>query len=84
MADTRNIYHIQHINSLYSNLKSWMRRFNGVATKYLNNYMKWHKWMNTFSSEKEVIRNKNLIVHSNIANKYTMVKEFKNRTPIFM
>ena len=46
--------------------------------------MKWHKWMNTFSSDKEIIRTKNLIVHSNISNKYTMVKEFKNRTPIFM
>lgn len=28
------IYHIQHINSLHSNLKKWMGRFNGVASKY--------------------------------------------------
>ena len=79
-----DIYHIQHINSLHSKLKKWMSRFNGVATKYLNNYMKWHKWINTFSTEKETIRNKNLIVHSNIAHSYTMVKEFKEREPIFI
>ena len=54
-----------------------MSRFNGVATKYLNNYMKWNKWINTF-------RIKNLIVHSNIPHSYTMVKDFKNRQPIFI
>lgn len=32
-----DIYHINHINSLHSNLKKWMARFNGVATKYLEN-----------------------------------------------
>lgn len=79
-----DIYHIQHINSLHSNLKRWMSRFNGVATKYLSNYLKWHKWMDTFSSEKESIKTKNLIVHSNIPNSYTMVKEFKTRQPIFI
>ncbi len=36
----KDIYHIQHINSLHSNLKRWMSRFNDVATKYLNNYIK--------------------------------------------
>ncbi|MDU3724500.1 MAG: IS1595 family transposase, partial [Clostridium celatum] len=79
-----DIYHIQHINSLHSNLKKWMNRFNGVATKYLNNYMKWHKWISIFSSEKESIRVKNFIVHSNISHNYTKIKDFKNIQPIFM
>ncbi len=79
-----DIYHIQHINSLHSNLKRWMSRFNGVATKYLPNYIKWIKWINVFSTEKEAVRIKNLIVHSNIPHSYTMVKEFKNRQPVFI
>ena len=54
-----------------------MSRFNGVATKYLENYLKWFKWISAFNTEKETIRTKNLIVHSNIAHNYTMVKEFK-------
>jgi hypothetical protein len=33
------IYHIQHINAFHSKLKKWMDRFNGVATKYLANYI---------------------------------------------
>ena len=75
---------INHINSLHSNLKKWMARFNGVARKYLENYLKWHKWINTFSTEKDIVRTKNLIVHGNIAHSYTMVKEFKIRKPIFV
>lgn len=26
------VYHIDHVNSLYINLKEWIRRFKGVAT----------------------------------------------------
>ena len=79
-----DIYHIQHINSLHSNLKRWMTRFNGVATKYLENYMKWFKWIDTFSSEKESIQIKSFMLHSHIPYNYTKIKEFKNRVPIFV
>lgn len=34
-------YHIQNVNNFHSRLKQWMRRFNGVSTKYLQNYMNW-------------------------------------------
>jgi len=37
----RKIYHIQHANSAHTRLKGWMGRFNGVSTKYLDNYMQW-------------------------------------------
>lgn len=37
-------YHINHINALHSKLKKWVRRFNGVATKYLENYLYWFHW----------------------------------------
>ena len=33
----KGIYNIQHINSYHSQLKRFMRGFNGVSTKYLNN-----------------------------------------------
>ncbi len=35
------IYHINHINAYHSRLKTFLRKFNGVATKYLNNYVVW-------------------------------------------
>ena len=40
--------------------------------------------INTFSSEKESVRLKNFIIHSNISHSYTKIKEFKNIKPIFI
>lgn len=37
------IYHIQNVNNYDSRLKTWMGRFNGVATKYLDSYLGWHR-----------------------------------------
>ena len=37
---------IQHINGYHSQLKNFMERFHGVATKYLNNYLVWHNLRN--------------------------------------
>ena len=34
-------YHIQNVNAYISRLKRWMRRFNGVATRHLDNYLGW-------------------------------------------
>jgi len=38
-----NIFHIQNLNAYISRLKKWMVRFNGVATKYLKNYLGWRR-----------------------------------------
>ena len=35
------IYHIQSINNYHSRLKAFLKPFNGVSTKYLNNYLVW-------------------------------------------
>ena len=35
------VLHIQTVNSYVSRFKKWMARFNGVATKYLPNYLGW-------------------------------------------
>ena len=38
----RGIYHVQHINSITSDLKLWINGFKGVSTKYLQNYLNWY------------------------------------------
>jgi len=38
----RKKYHIQNVNNAHTYIKKWMARFNGVATKYLQNYMNWY------------------------------------------
>jgi transposase-like protein len=37
------VFHIQNVNAYDSRLKEWMRRFHGVATSYLKNYLGWRR-----------------------------------------
>jgi transposase-like protein len=37
------VFHIQNVNAYDSRLKQWMRRFNGVATGYLDSYLGWRR-----------------------------------------
>ncbi|WP_432409202.1 IS1595 family transposase [Wukongibacter sp. M2B1] len=78
------VYHIQHINYYHSKLKKWMDRFNGVATKYLSNYMYWFKWLQYFDTEKDTIKSKYLIVQSHTSHCNTKLEDFKTRKAIFI
>lgn len=37
------VYHVQNVNAYDSRLKEWMRRFHGIATRYLANYLGWRR-----------------------------------------
>jgi transposase-like protein len=39
------VYHVQNVNAYGSRLKTWMRRFNGVATRHLGNYLGWRRYL---------------------------------------
>jgi len=41
--------HNNNINNTIMRLKKWLRNFNGVSTKYLNLYLKWFRFENSFS-----------------------------------
>lgn len=47
----QKIYHIQNVNSYHSRFKDWMDRFKGVASKYLDNYLTWYKFIDAHSKE---------------------------------
>ena len=36
-------WHVQNVNAYHSRLKTWVRKFNGVATRYLKNYLGWFR-----------------------------------------
>ena len=36
----RDVFHIQTVNNRHSQLKDFLRRYRGVATKYLDNYLR--------------------------------------------
>ena len=48
---TRGIIHVQNVNAYDSRLKSWIRRFHGVSTKYLESY---RGWMRLLDREKNI------------------------------
>jgi hypothetical protein len=35
--------HVQNVNAYHSRLRGWLRHFNGVASRYLSNYLGW-RW----------------------------------------
>lgn len=39
----RGAWHIQNVNAYHGRFKGWMRRFKGVATSYLPNYLGWFR-----------------------------------------
>lgn len=39
------VFHIQNVNAYHSRLKLWIKRFHGVATKYLDHYLGWFRFM---------------------------------------
>jgi transposase-like protein len=43
------VWHVQSVNRYDSSLKTWMKRFRGVATKYLPNYLGWRRLLDRFS-----------------------------------
>jgi transposase-like protein len=46
----RGVFHIQNVNAYDSRLKEWMRRFHGVATKYLSNYLGWRRMLERYQT----------------------------------
>lgn len=78
------IYHIQHVNSFHSRLKTWMLRFKGVATKYLSSYLSWFRWLEFFKSEKEIIKAKNLLIHTYHVKILTRIADLSVRQTCFV
>ena len=42
----KGICHINNVNGYHSRLKEFMIKFHGVATKYLDKYVSWYKFVN--------------------------------------
>lgn len=51
------VYHVQHVNQTGQALRKWMGKFNGVSTKYLQNYLNWYAGL-------EKIKDSNKQLHS--------------------
>ena len=39
----RGPWHVQNVNAYHSRFKTWVRRFNGISSRYLANYLGWFR-----------------------------------------
>jgi hypothetical protein len=60
----KGVYHIQNVNSYQSLLKKWMDGFNGVATKYLQHYLAWYRYIDSKEYESTTSNKKQMLVSS--------------------
>ncbi|MDF2723448.1 MAG: ISXO2-like transposase [Paenibacillus sp.] len=60
----KGVYHIQNVNSYHSRLKKWMDGFNGVATKYLQHYLAWFRYVDSKEYENTTSTKKQMLVSS--------------------
>lgn len=74
-----SVYHLQHINSLHSGFKRWITPFNGVSSKYINNYLAWFKFLQLSKKDKKIDRIKDMLVNVAIKETYITRNTIKNR-----
>ncbi len=47
--------HLQNVNYAHKELRSFLRPFNGVSTKYLQNYLNWYAYQNKIKDKKNTL-----------------------------
>jgi len=48
--------HLQRVNNTHSQIRTFLRPFNGVSTKYLQNYLNWYAYADNLNQNKETIK----------------------------
>jgi len=48
--------HLQKVNNVHSQLRKFLRPFNGVSSKYLQNYLNWYAYRDEIRANKETIK----------------------------
>ena len=74
-----SVYHLQHINALHSSFKRWLMPFNGVSTKYINNYWAWFKFLQLSKKNKKGDRIKDMLVNVATKDAYVTRTIIRNR-----
>ena len=73
------IYHIQHVNNYHGRLKKWINQhFNGVATKYMDNYLFWYRFLELSKTMDKAEFKKSLLTHVLAIPKATTVKNIRS------
>lgn len=49
--------HLQNVNNVHSQIRDFLRPFNGVSSKYLQNYLNWYAYADSIKNSKTVLKN---------------------------
>lgn len=79
--EKKGIYNIQSINNYHSRFKKFMGNFNGVSTKYLNNYLIWHNFIN-YAKETDIEKCNILLKFALTTTKRETCEQISLRMPI--
>jgi transposase-like protein len=58
----RGLYHIQNVNNFHQRFKGWLDRFRGVASKFMNNYIAWFRFLDAHRRETDQCAREELLV----------------------
>ncbi len=47
---------LQKVNNVHSQVRDFIKPFNGVSSKYLQNYLNWYAYKNQINNNKETIK----------------------------
>lgn len=54
--------HLQRVNNTHKQLRDFLRPFNGVSSKYLQNYLNWYAYMDNIRNSKTMLKNWFMII----------------------
>lgn len=73
----KGIYHINHVNNYHSQLKRWIQRFFGVATRYMDNYLFYHRLLAMYRSVDDKQLSENMLLLSCKKPSFSPIRSFK-------
>jgi transposase-like protein len=76
---SEQIYHVQNAHSLHQRSKKFLERFNGVSTKYLQNYLNWFIALEKLKKTRKRMHELDLILFTAVdpVNNYIEISEGK-------
>ncbi|MBQ7969067.1 MAG: IS1595 family transposase [Clostridia bacterium] len=80
--EVRGAMHIQTVNNLHYRIRSFLRRYNGVATKYLNHYLALFIWVENHNTLEDNTPEKDVLNHITQANTHINRNSFALMPPI--
>ena len=76
--EVKGVYHIQNVNNLHYRLHRFLRKYNGISTKYLNHYVNLFIWIENYKEVENINLKKELFSYIGSPKTKVNVRELTN------